>query len=94
MAAHSSVLAWRIPGPGEPGGLPSMESESDTIEVTQQQQQQQTLFCFLTPGLDTTKNWDSMLSLIQNSLYEANLGTDVKANVYSTYYTLCECVCV
>ena len=23
-AAHSSVLAWRIPGTGEPGGLPSM----------------------------------------------------------------------
>ena len=22
MAAHSSVLAWRIPGTGEPGGLP------------------------------------------------------------------------
>ena len=26
MAAHSSVLAWRIPGIGEPGGLPSMGS--------------------------------------------------------------------
>ena len=26
MAAHSSVLAWRIPGTAEPGGLPSMES--------------------------------------------------------------------
>ena len=24
MASHSSVLAWRIPGSGEPGGLPSM----------------------------------------------------------------------
>ena len=24
MATHSSVLAWRIPGKGEPGGLPSM----------------------------------------------------------------------
>ena len=24
MAAHSSVLAWRIPGTGEPGGLPSL----------------------------------------------------------------------
>ena len=23
-ATHSSVLAWRIPGMGEPGGLPSM----------------------------------------------------------------------
>ena len=24
MATHSSVLAWRIPGMGEPGGLPPM----------------------------------------------------------------------
>jgi len=24
MATHSSVLAWRVPGMGEPGGLPSM----------------------------------------------------------------------
>ena len=26
MATHSSVHAWRIPGTGEPGGLPSMRS--------------------------------------------------------------------
>ena len=26
MATHSSVLAWRIPGMGEPGELPSMGS--------------------------------------------------------------------
>ena len=26
MAPHSSVLAWRIPGMGEPDGLPSMGS--------------------------------------------------------------------
>ena len=26
MATHSSVLAWRIPGTGDPGGLPSMGS--------------------------------------------------------------------
>ena len=31
-ATHSSVLAWRIPGTAEPGGLPSMGS--DTIEAT------------------------------------------------------------
>ena len=33
MATHSSVLAWRIPGTGEPGGLPSMGcTELDTTE--------------------------------------------------------------
>ena len=26
MATHSSVLAWRIPGTGEPSGLPSLGS--------------------------------------------------------------------
>ena len=26
MATHSNILAWRIPGTGEPGGLPSMGS--------------------------------------------------------------------
>ena len=30
MATHSSVLAWRIPGMGEPGGLPSPGSQSRT----------------------------------------------------------------
>ena len=35
MATHSSVLAWRIPGTGEPGGLPSWgRTESDTTEAT------------------------------------------------------------
>ena len=37
MATHSSFLAWRIPGMGESGGLPSMGSGrtvSDTTEAT------------------------------------------------------------
>ena len=37
MATHSSVLAWRIPGTGEPVGLPSMgRTESDTTAETYQ----------------------------------------------------------
>ena len=35
MATHSSVLDWRIPGTGEPGGLPSTgRTESDKTEAT------------------------------------------------------------
>ena len=30
MAAHSSILAWRIPGRAEPGGLLSKGSQSQT----------------------------------------------------------------
>ena len=41
MATHSSVLAWRIPGTGEPGGCRLWgRTESDATEATQQQQQQ------------------------------------------------------
>ena len=41
MATHSSVLAWRIPGTGEPGGLPSVWSHRvrhDWSDLAQQQQ--------------------------------------------------------
>ena len=34
MATHSSVLAWRIPGTGEPGGLPSMGSQITMVVIT------------------------------------------------------------
>ena len=36
MGTHSSILAWRIPGMGEPGGCHLWgHTESDTTEVTQ-----------------------------------------------------------
>ena len=34
MAIHSRVLAWRIPGTGEPGGAVYGVTESDMTEVT------------------------------------------------------------
>jgi len=37
IAAHSSILAWRIPWTEEPGRLPQGCKESDTTEATQQQ---------------------------------------------------------
>ena len=39
MATHSIVLAWRIPGTGEPGCSLWGHTESDMTEATQQQQQ-------------------------------------------------------
>ena len=35
IAAHSSILAWRIPWTEEPGRLPQGCKESDTTEVTE-----------------------------------------------------------
>ena len=38
MATHSSILTWRIPRTGEPGGLQSIGSkESDTTEAMHRQ---------------------------------------------------------
>ena len=47
MATHSSVLAWRIPGMGEPGGYRLWDhTESDTTEVTQHSIAQHTVLVF------------------------------------------------
>ena len=35
MALHSSILAWRIPGTVEPGGLPSMAVPPDYLQPMQ-----------------------------------------------------------
>ena len=52
MATHSSVLAWRIPGTGEPGGLPSMGPGSPVEELVGW------WGCFLGPvTLDGTRGW-------------------------------------
>ena len=51
LFSHSSVLAWRIPGTGEPDGLPSMGSHrvghdwSDLAEAFRIQIKMQLLFC-------------------------------------------------
>ena len=51
MATHSSVLAWRIPGTGEPGGLPSLGSHRvGTTEATQQQLEVGKMEVDLTPS--------------------------------------------
>jgi len=53
IATHSSVLAWRIPGTGEPSGLPSMGSHRvghDWRDLAAEQQQQRF------PGGSAVKN--------------------------------------
>ena len=48
MATHSSVLAWRIPGTGEPGGLPSVGSHRvrhDLSDLAAAAQHCSTVFC-------------------------------------------------
>ena len=62
MATHSSVLAWRIPGTGEPGGLPSTGSPrvvhdwSDLAAAIQHRQ----LYSMLCGNLDRRGVWRRM----------------------------------
>ena len=52
MATHSSILAWRIPGIGEPGGLPSLGSHrvghdwSDLAAAAAAEVQRVSIICF------------------------------------------------
>ena len=51
MATHSSVLTWRIPGTGEPGGLPSMGSQSRTRLKRLSRSSSSVICQYQTPGL-------------------------------------------
>ena len=57
MAAHSRILAWRIPRVEEPGGLPSMGSQRVERDLASKQQYSQ-LSC-LTPVVTVMQHKDS-----------------------------------
>ena len=70
MATHSSVLAWRIPGMGEPGGLPSMGSHrvghdwSDLASSSSLSGQLWLiLLCFTLRKLQLSISWNTFYSL-------------------------------
>ena len=46
MATHSGVLAWKIPGTGEPGGLPSMRHDSSDLAAESEIKPQNIFFFF------------------------------------------------
>ena len=72
MATHSSVLAWRIPGTGEPGGLPSMGSHrvghhwSNAAAAATYRQKMHYLFLIKTQMKQNTKSRDELLCHLQN----------------------------
>ena len=57
-ATHSSVLAWRIPGTGEPGGLPSMELH----RVTRQKRLSSS------SSSKDSRDWDDVWSILCHGL--------------------------
>ena len=73
MVTHSSVLAWRIPGTGEPGGLLSMGSHrvghdwSDLAAAAAAEFQKNIYFCFIDYAkafdyVDLHKAWKFLMS--------------------------------
>ena len=50
MATHSSVLAWRIPRTGEPGGLPSMGLHRDGLKQLSSSSSSQSSITFTSLG--------------------------------------------
>ena len=91
MATHSSVFAWRVPGTGEPGGLPSMGSHRvghDWSDLAAERIRQQVVL-ILKPFQD-----------FPNPQFSSNAGPDLpqqayklvdisQRNRYSTMLTSC-----
>ena len=68
MATHSSVLAWRVPGTAEPGGLPSMGSHRvrhDWGDLAAAAAAVLPLFLHDNVNLHTTTDW-LLHSLLEN----------------------------
>ena len=68
MATHSGVLAWRIPGTGEPGGLPSIGLHSQTRlkRPTTTYIHTDHNFLYILPDIKLTET-------IKSSLFQCNL---------------------
>ena len=63
MATHSSVLAWRIPGMEEPGGLPSMGSHRVGHDLAAQQQQNFHYLAVQRLGLESEMSYGNLRTL-------------------------------
>ena len=78
MATHSSVLAWRMPGMGEPGGLPSLRSNrvghnwSDLAAATKQRWQEYTEELYK-KDLDDPDNHDDGITHLEPDILECEV---------------------
>ena len=63
---HSSVLAWRIPGTGEPGGLPSMGSHRVGHDQSDLAAYIVSFFCDLLLLINNLHNFKDFIDLYQS----------------------------
>ena len=85
MATHSSVLAWRIPGTGEPGGLPSMGShrvghdQSDLAAADAKRNLLDSMTTFPPRSFQKSRTFPSMRSRVSPPWLESTSGTSFTA---------------
>ena len=72
MATHSSILAWRIPGTGEPGGLPAVYGVAQSRTRLELLSSSSSSSSSSSGDINTRKSW---LMLINQST-KANLGSE------------------
>ena len=70
MATHSSVLAWRIPGMGEMGGLPSLGSHRVGHDGSDLAAAAAAPFTLLIPSL-VANSWSKTLPAFQANIISA-----------------------
>ena len=89
MATHSSVLAWRIPGTGEPGGLPSMGPHrvrhdwSDLAAAA-------ALYRFIIVCLPIQWRMFGLSSFGQSVMNKMASNIDVQVLLWACIFTFCE----
>ena len=77
MATHSSVVAWRIPGTEEPGGLLSMGSHSVGRDCRE--------LAAAAAAVGEKKIWSSSFKLLQSSLFPLHLNGLVSLEFLKIY---------
>ena len=86
MATHSSVLAWRIPGTGEPGGLPSMGLHRVGHDWSNLAAAAATS-CLLQPGTHYSDGKESMCNVGDLGLIPVSGRPHGEGNVYPLQYS-------
>ena len=91
MATHSSVLAWRIPGMGEPGGLPSMGSHRvghDWSDSSSSSSLSRSCVCSAGQNKDSvTSHWDVLPNSSEKFIKKKKKSQCLLG--LTTYQTLC-----
>ena len=86
MAPHSSVLAWSIPGMGEPGGLPSVGSQS-RIRLKRLSSSSSSSHLWTKPSMKLRRRMDGANRI--NSFSHSDLTTDDRQALNDWALTLC-----